>query len=56
MNQRLDWDDLPHTEGQCEQCGAQNSCVDAECQYCDGVGEIADQCTCKTDDNRDGSE
>lgn len=35
MTQRPDWDDLPHTEWKCEACGADNSCIDAECQYCD---------------------
>jgi hypothetical protein len=30
-----DMDDLPHTEWKCEKCGAMNSCIDAECQFCD---------------------
>ena len=36
FEQRPDWDDLPHTEWKCETCGAMNSCIDGECQYCDG--------------------
>ena len=30
-----DMDDLPHTEWKCEFCGAENSCLDGECQFCD---------------------
>lgn len=37
--ERPDWDDLPHTEWKCEVCGAGNSCLDAECQFCDGESE-----------------
>lgn len=32
--------DLPHTEWKCEQCGAMNSCIDGECQFCSGEPEI----------------
>lgn len=28
--------ELPHTYWYCEVCEAENSCLDAECQYCDG--------------------
>lgn len=31
-----DMDDLPHTEWKCDECGAGNSCLDGECQFCDG--------------------
>lgn len=31
-----DMDDLPHTFWICEECGAENSCLDGDCQYCDG--------------------
>jgi hypothetical protein len=33
--ERPDMDDLPHTEWQCQHCGAMNSCLDGECQFCD---------------------
>jgi hypothetical protein len=35
FEQRPDQDDLPHTEWKCDQCGAMNSCLDGECQFCD---------------------
>jgi hypothetical protein len=35
-NQRPDADDLPHTTWECEWCGTENSCLDGECQFCDG--------------------
>ena len=41
LDQRPDADDLPHTEWKCEFCGAENSCLDADCQYCDGEPEVA---------------
>lgn len=37
MRERIaDWDDLPHTEWMCEHCHSTNSCLDADCQFCDG--------------------
>ena len=36
MNERPDMDDLPHTEWKCEECAAVNSCLDGDCQFCDG--------------------
>ena len=36
-DQRPDQDDLPHTEWICEECHSSNSCLDAECQFCDGT-------------------
>jgi hypothetical protein len=35
-------DDLPHREWRCEECGAMNSMLDADCQYCDG-GKLVDE-------------
>jgi hypothetical protein len=35
--QRPDVDDLPHTEWECERCHAMNSCIDGDCQFCDGA-------------------
>lgn len=35
-DQRPDQDDLPHHEWKCDECGAVNSCLDAECQFCEG--------------------
>lgn len=32
----VDMDDRPHTEWPCQMCGAINSHLDAECQFCDG--------------------
>jgi hypothetical protein len=40
MIERPDMDDLPHTVWKCEECGALNSCLDAECQFCGGGAEI----------------
>jgi hypothetical protein len=40
MCERLDMDDLPHTDWKCDDCGAVNSCLDAECQYCGGGSEL----------------
>lgn len=38
-----DMDDLPHTEWVCEVCNAINSCLDGECQYCDGGQILEDE-------------
>ena len=42
MCDRPDADDLPHTEWECERCGAINSCLDGECQFCDPEQDRAD--------------
>jgi hypothetical protein len=30
--------DLPHREWRCNSCGATNSCLDGECQFCECGG------------------
>jgi hypothetical protein len=35
-DQRPDMDDLPHMEWECSECNALNSCLDGDCQFCDG--------------------
>lgn len=42
---RPDMDDLPHTEWRCEVCNAANSCLDGDCQFCDGPGPVCDKCS-----------
>jgi hypothetical protein len=37
-------DDLPHTEWRCEECNAVNSCLDGDCQFCDGPLPECDCC------------
>jgi len=32
--------DLPHRTWICERCDAENSCLDAECQFCDPPEQI----------------
>lgn len=40
-NVQPDEADLPHRDWTCETCGEVNSCLDAECQYCDPVSLAA---------------
>lgn len=44
MQERIaDWDDLPHTTWKCEACGAENSCLDGTCQFCDVADHATEQ-------------
>jgi len=36
MCDRPDMDDIPHRNWKCEECGAINSMLDGDCQFCDG--------------------